>query len=236
MLYLVASGSTTMEVTVTVPTPKPPEEGAKPDADKKPEGVAVPPNPELEAANKRIAELNKESEKHRLEAKSVKEALASEKEIVARHQKALKIATGTDDTPDPVKLEKDKADSRVREAYLKSAFVSIAAKEMHDAEFAFGALRTELSGVTVDLETGKADTEALKAKVLEFKTSRPFLFAPPPGSGMIVPPPKSPPDGGGAPAGGDPYKNWQQLKATGQLAEAQKFYAANSAAILKGMK
>jgi len=223
-----------MEVTVTVPTQQPPKPSETPGEEKKPDAVVVPPagNPELDAANKRIAELNKESEKHRLEARELKV-------LAERNKKALAIATGTDTEADPVALEKQKADSRVREAYLKSAFVSIAAKEMHDADFAFGALKDELSTVTVDLATGKADTESLKAKVAEFKTSRPFLFAPPApaqGSTVVVPPaPKSPPDGGGAPAGTEPFKKWQQLKATGQTAEATKFYGENSQAILKGM-
>lgn len=196
--------------------PKAPEDNTPPPQDKKDEG-----------AEKRIKELNEENKKQRLKTKELEEK-------VERFDKAIKMLTGTDETPDPVKIEKQKADGRVRRAYLKAAVVGAAATEMHDAGFAFDAMEREFANVTVDLETGSVDDEAVRTKLAELKGSKPFLFRGTSAPGQ--PPPKSPPDGGGQPAGGDPYKTWLQLKGTpGREAEAQKFYNDNRANIFARM-
>ncbi len=200
-------------------------EKAKADATKTP---PADDTKDKESENARIKELNEESKKHRLEAKALKEENA-------RYKKAFEIIQGKEAQPDPAELQKKQTDDRVRKAYLKSAFVSVAAKDMHDAEFAFDAVAAEFSDVTVDLDSGRVDKESIRGKLGDLKKARPFLFVQEQqtnGNGT-KPPPRSPPDGSGNPGnGGDVYKQWISLKqAPGRAKEAQEFYEKNRASI-----
>lgn len=187
---------------------------------------------ELKTAQERIAELNKENQKHRLSRKEVED-------LAARQKKALELLTGkSDETPDPAELQKKATDEKVRRAYLKAAFVAEAAKNMHDADFAFDAMSRELSDVQVNLDTGEVDKTAIRTKLEDVKKARPFLFVSNNSSGNNTPrPPPGNPDGNGQPAGGNPYQQWLTMKADPLRAgEAQEFYSKNRAAILAHMK
>lgn len=179
---------------------------------------------ELEAANKRISELNEESKKHRLEAKELGTK-------VERFDKVLKALTGKDEPPDPVAVEKARADQRIRKAYLKAATVSAVAGEAHNPEFLFDAMESKLAEVKVDLDTGEVDSAGIKAVAEKFKATHGFLFKPAGGGPNTTQPPKSQPDGNGQPAGGNPYKTWRELS-TKNPAQAQEFYEKNRAAIM----
>lgn len=200
---------------VTPPPPADPPVDLKKPAETKPD----------DSADKRIAELNEENKKHRLKAKTLEEENS-------KYKKAMEIINGNGATPDPVEMEKKKADGRVRDAFLKAAFTSVAAKEMHDAEFAYDALKSDFADVTVDLDSGKVDKEAIKTKLVQIKKDRSFLFSMPPTQGGNPPPPPNNPDGNGKPAGGNPYLKWQELSKGGMQGEALKFYSENKAAIL----
>lgn len=186
----------------------------------------------LEDANKRIADLNKENETRRKNEKELKAK-------VDRLDKAFAILSGKDgETPDPAKLEKEQTDARIRDAYLKAAFVG-QAREMHDADFAFDAVRADLSEVSVDVKTGKVDTAAIKTKLEEMKKSRPFLFVIKQQGSEGNTNEKKPdghPDGNGQAKGGNPYKTWLDMSKTpGREAEANEYYQKNRAAIYANM-
>lgn len=190
---------------------------------------------DLEKAQKHIAELNEENKKHRLGKKEVEE-------LNEKQKKAIALLTGkSDETPDPAELQRKATDEKVRKAYLKAAFVTEAAKHMHDADFAFDAMARELADVPVNLETGEVDRKLIKDKLDVFKTSKPFLFVSTSNTNNGTTTTKPPPgnvDGNGQPSGGgNPYQQWKTLKADPlRSGEAQKFYDANRAAILANMK
>ena len=211
----------------------PPADPPKPPAD-----PPKPPTPPEDESAKRIKELNEESKKHRLRAKELEEENS-------RYKKAFEIINGKgNEQPDPVKLEKENADKRIRDAYLKAAFVGVAAKDMHDADFAFDAIKKELGDVEVDLDSGMVNKEALNTKVAELKKSKPFLFIEatfgetPTARPAVAtqPAPKGRPDGNGIPNNGNPYQVWQELKKSGRTAEAQSYWNQNRAAIMANMK
>lgn len=171
---------------------------------------------------------NEEAKKHRLEAKASK----SEKE---KFERAWKIANGEEaEAPDPVKLEKEKTSNQMRKLYLKSAFVSEAAKDMHDADFSFDAVANEFSDVEVDIATGKVDKAALKTKVAELKKARPFLFAPVNDPLQKKKEPAGQADNGVPAAGGSMWMKWQEMQKTDRDA-ATKFYKENRKAIGESM-
>lgn len=184
---------------------------------------------DLGDAKKQIAELNKENEARR----------KSEKELKARLEKLDKVAailTGKEETPDPAELVKEQTETRVRDAYLKASFVGVAAREMHDADFVFDALKGDLADVKVDTKTGKVDTEAVKVKLAELKKAKPFLFVIQTSQNNGTQQPAGHPDGNGQPRGSNPYQTWKDLQAApGRQSEAAKYYAENKAAIFANM-
>lgn len=213
--------------------------GTKTDDTKQPEVKTTTNTPDelkalqekLASADARIKELNTENEKRR---KVNKELEASD----ARKQKALDILAGKEGAEtDPAALAKKAMDEKFRRLALKATFIDAAAKEMHDASFAFGALEREFTDVAVDVETGEVDKAAVVAKLAIIKTQRPFLFVSEQTTTQTKPPPKGSPDGGGQPKGGSARDKWNELKGDPlRQAEATKFYSENRVAILADMK
>lgn len=214
--------------------------GTKTDDTKQPETKTTTQTPEelkalqekLVTAEARIKELNAENEKRR---KVNKELEASD----ARKQKALDILAGKEGAEtDPAALAKKASDDKFRRLALKATFIDVAAKEMHDASFAFGALEREFADIAVDVETGDVDKEAVAAKVADIKAKRPFLFIQEQTTTtQTKPAPKGSPDGGGQPKGGSARDKWNELRTDPlRQAEATKFYMENKVAILADMK
>lgn len=200
------------------------EEVKKTDSDEK---VTISKS-ELEKLKSSLHDSNEEAKKFRLEGKG-------HKEKADRFEKAFKIATGKEDEPDPAKMEKEKLDSRMRKLMVKSAFVSAAAGDMHDAEHSFDSVVDDLGDIEVDIEKGTVDRKVIKERLEELKKNRPYLFK------QKIDPAKKDPK---APAGQkeegtpsdneNPYTKWQGLFAKDKKA-ATEFYKKNRDAIAANM-
>ena len=204
-----------------------PEQG-----EKKQEAKTDEKKAEVKELEEHNAKLNKENEARRKENKELKEKSD-------RLQRAWDVAMGKDkEVPDAAALLAKQTDNRIRRSELKAAFVSVAAAEMHDAEFAFGAVESSLGEIKVDLEAGLVDRDALKEKLGELKKTRPFLFRDTKSTTTDTTKKdvKNPPDNSGNANGGDnPYRQWKQLQDTGRVKEAQEYYLKNSKEIFAHM-
>lgn len=214
------------------------EGGVTPPAAAAGKGTEGAKSPTVEELQKQLAESHEEKKK--LQDESAKRRISEKaaKETAEKAKAALRQLTGEEGEPDPAALEKKRQTATMRNLHLKSAFVSQAAREMHDAEFAYDAVAKELSDVEVDVDTGKVDKAMLQSKIHDLKKSKPFLFATASsnGSNIVVPAPRGNPDNGqpnNAGAGGK-YKEWRDLMDAGRRAEGNALYAKHTAEIKAG--
>lgn len=181
--------------------------------------------------------LNKEAEKHRLRAKELEDSFEKFKSTIAEGLGFKK----PEQTVEAVQAARAAADAKVRRLMLKSEFVAVGAKDMHDASFAFEALASQFADVKVDVENGIVDRDSLVEKLKEVRKTHAFLFVPvtkPGAAGAGGTPPAAtttPPDGSGQAASGNSYEKWVQLKKGSSAGEAQAFFNANRAAIYANM-
>lgn len=189
------------------------------------------PPPEKKEGEETVDELKAKLKAANEEAKKFRQEGKTAKEKAERLEKAWKIANGEDpDKVDPEKLEKQKSDGKMRKLMLKSAFVSVAASDMHDAEHSFDSVMDELTDVEVDLESGKVDRSKIKDKLADLKKARPYLFRAESDLKDKKKDPKGQKEDGQPTDGENPFTKWQNLFKKDKAA-ATKFYQENKAAI-----
>lgn len=207
-------------------TVAPPEPKVEPKPD---EGVA-----DFEKLKAALHKANKEAEKSRLENKELKGKLDS-------LAKALSPggSNPSELTPEVAQARLKESEAKQTRILLRSAFVGMVARDVHDAEAAFEVVQRKLTDVKVDLSAETVDTEALKEKVDDFKKSHPFFFVPQgTGNSGASNPVNPPPDSrsGGQPSGSNPYADWQNLLKQGRKNEANEFFSKNRLAIYANWK
>lgn len=183
---------------------------------------------ELAKLKKDNAKLKNESIKRRqrlAELKKANEEKSSKGDEADKEEKAVAAAI------------KKEADAKVRRSLLRSKVAELA-QDAHEAKAVFSAL--DLEDVDVDLDAEEVDEDEIKSRLDELRESKAWMFKASKGNDgegddKRKRVPLNPDGNGRGVAGKKELAHWKQLKATGQHAEAAKYYQKNADTIRRQM-